>query len=89
MLSCVVLYSLFLQVDDVKVKSAQLLAVALLHGEHSITMHLEKILPTMYRAIIDTDTRVSENVKFHNIPLFKNLFKIIIFIYQKIKKTSA
>nr|XP_018903074.1 PREDICTED: dynein assembly factor 5, axonemal [Bemisia tabaci] len=49
-------------VDDVKVKSAQLLAVVLLHGEHSITMHLEKILPTMYRAIIDTDTRVSENV---------------------------
>lgn len=48
--------------DDVRVKSAQLMCVTVQHAESTITQHLERTLPALYRACGDADTRVQENV---------------------------
>ena len=34
---------------DIRVRSAQLLCVLVLNVEHSVTQHIEKLLPSMYR----------------------------------------
>lgn len=48
---------------DIRVRSAQLLCELILHVEHSATQHIEKLLPSMFRACNDEDYRVVENVK--------------------------
>lgn len=47
---------------DIRVKSAQLLAVLVLNAEGDITQHLHKLLPAMYHACNDEDKRVIVNV---------------------------
>ncbi|XP_057321570.1 dynein axonemal assembly factor 5 [Microplitis mediator] len=47
---------------DIRVRSAQLLAVLTLNAEEDITQHIEKLLPGMYRACNDQDLRVVDNV---------------------------
>ncbi|XP_046614036.1 dynein axonemal assembly factor 5 isoform X1 [Neodiprion virginianus] len=48
---------------DIRVRSAQLLCVLVLNVEQDVTQHIEKILPSMYRACNDEDKRVVENVE--------------------------
>ncbi|XP_076283993.1 dynein axonemal assembly factor 5-like [Lasioglossum baleicum] len=48
---------------DIRVRSAQLLCVFILNIEEDVTQHIEKLLPSMYRACNDEDTRVVENVE--------------------------
>ncbi|XP_076657670.1 dynein axonemal assembly factor 5-like [Halictus rubicundus] len=48
---------------DIRVRSAQLLCVFILNIEEDITQHIEKLLPSMYRACNDEDIRVVENVE--------------------------
>ncbi|XP_046740664.1 dynein axonemal assembly factor 5 [Diprion similis] len=48
---------------DIRVRSAQLLCVLVLNVEQDVTQHIEKILPSMYRACNDEDKRVIENVE--------------------------
>lgn len=47
---------------DIRVRSAQLLAVLVLNAEEDITQHISKLLPAMYRACNDEDKRVIDNV---------------------------
>lgn len=49
--------------DDVRVKSAQLLCITVQHVEHHITQHLEKILPAMRKSCSDSDKRVRDNIE--------------------------
>ncbi|KAK0086124.1 hypothetical protein PV325_003706 [Microctonus aethiopoides] len=48
--------------QDIRVRSAQLLAVLTLNSEQNITQHIENLLPAMYRACNDEDQRVVDNV---------------------------
>ncbi|XP_043289630.1 dynein axonemal assembly factor 5 [Venturia canescens] len=48
---------------DIKVRSAQLLCVLVLHVEDHVIQHIEKLLPPMYRACNDEDSRVVVNVE--------------------------
>lgn len=50
--------------DDVRVKSAQLLCITVQHAERHITQHLEKILPAMRKSCSDNDKRVRDNVSY-------------------------
>ncbi|XP_032665903.1 dynein assembly factor 5, axonemal isoform X2 [Odontomachus brunneus] len=43
---------------DIRVRSAQLLCVLILNVEEDVTQHIEKLLPSMYRACNDKDERV-------------------------------
>lgn len=47
---------------DIRVRSAQLLAVLVLNAEQDTIQHIEKLLPSMYRACADEDKRVSINI---------------------------
>ncbi|XP_076222309.1 dynein axonemal assembly factor 5 [Nomia melanderi] len=48
---------------DIRVRSAQLLCVFILNIEEDIIQHIEKLLPSMYRACNDEDERVVENIE--------------------------
>nr|XP_033333004.1 dynein assembly factor 5, axonemal isoform X1 [Megalopta genalis] len=48
---------------DIRVRSAQLLCVFILNIEEDVTQHIEKLLPSMYRACNDDDIRVVENIE--------------------------
>ncbi|XP_063972543.1 dynein axonemal assembly factor 5 [Diachasmimorpha longicaudata] len=48
--------------SDIRVRSAQLLAVLVLNAEQDTIQHIEKLLPSMYKACADEDQRVSINV---------------------------
>ncbi|XP_025994000.1 dynein assembly factor 5, axonemal [Solenopsis invicta] len=43
---------------DIRVRSAQLLCILILNVEEDVTQHIEKLLPSMYRACNDEDKRV-------------------------------
>ncbi|XP_014470409.1 PREDICTED: dynein assembly factor 5, axonemal [Dinoponera quadriceps] len=43
---------------DIRLRSAQLLCVLILNVEEDVTQHIEKLLPSMYRACNDEDKRV-------------------------------
>ncbi|XP_044590648.1 dynein axonemal assembly factor 5 [Cotesia glomerata] len=47
---------------DIRVRSAQLLAVLTLNAEQYITQHIEKLLPAMYMACNHQDIRVVDNI---------------------------
>ncbi|XP_011313706.1 dynein assembly factor 5, axonemal isoform X2 [Fopius arisanus] len=47
---------------DIRVRSAQLLAVLVLNAEQDTIQHIEKLLPAMYKACADEDNRVAVNV---------------------------
>ncbi|XP_015127781.1 dynein assembly factor 5, axonemal [Diachasma alloeum] len=47
---------------DIRVRSAQLLAVVILNAEQDTIQHIEKLLPSMYKACADEDDRVTVNV---------------------------
>ncbi|XP_034950339.1 dynein assembly factor 5, axonemal [Chelonus insularis] len=49
-------------IADIRVRSAQLLAVVTLNAEIEIVQHIEKIFPAMFRACNDEDSRVVENI---------------------------
>ncbi|XP_014205374.1 dynein assembly factor 5, axonemal [Copidosoma floridanum] len=49
--------------SDIKVRAAQLLCILVLNVEEEITNYLKKLLPAMYRACVDEDNRVVENVE--------------------------
>ncbi|XP_017886513.2 dynein assembly factor 5, axonemal-like [Ceratina calcarata] len=50
-------------IADIRVRTAQLLCVFVLHLEEDITQHIGKILGPMYRACNDEDKRVVENLE--------------------------
>ncbi|XP_017788530.1 PREDICTED: dynein assembly factor 5, axonemal, partial [Habropoda laboriosa] len=48
---------------DIRIRTAQLLCVFILHIEEDVIQHIGKLLPPMYKACNDEDNRVVENIE--------------------------